>query len=179
MEGLGGALERGGDAGGDIGLDGGVNFGDGVTEGRAVGEVKGDGDGGELAEMLDGEGAEGGLGLGDCGEGDERAEDRAEVEGIEVLRLGLEGGEDFEEDAVLVGGGVDGGDLLGAVSVGESGFDLVGGDAEGGGAIALDFHKYLGVRDLEIGSDIDEAGDLAEAGFDARSGLVEEFEVWA
>ena len=129
--------------------------------------------------MLDGEGAEGGLGLGDCGEGDERAEDRAEVEGIEVLRVGLEGGEDFEDDAVLVGGGVDGGDLLGAVSVGEGGFDLVGGDAEGGGAIALDFDKDLGVSDLEIGGDIDEAGDLAESGFDFGGGLVEEFEVWA
>jgi len=179
LEGLGGALERGRDPGGDIGLDGGVNFGDGVTEGGSVGEVKGDGDGGELSEMLDGKGAEGGFGLGDCGERNERAEGGADVEGIEVVRVRLEGGEDFEDDAVLVGGGVDGGDLLGAVSVGECGFDLVGGDAEGGSAIALDFHKHLGVRDLEIGCDVDEAGDLAEAGFDARSGLVEEFEVWA
>ena len=64
----------------------------------------------------------------------------------------------LEDDVVLVRRRVDGGDLPRAVGVVERGLDLVGGDAEGGGLVAVDLHEDLRVGDLQVAGHIGEAG---------------------
>src|SRR6266404_107679 len=91
------------DAGGEAEVaDGGFDGGDGVAEGDAGGEVEGEGDGGELALVVDGEGGGAGGEVGEGGEGHGRAGGRAHVDVLEGLRVLLEARLHLEDDVVLV-----------------------------------------------------------------------------
>src|SRR6059036_1170311 len=99
LEGLGGALEAGVDGGGqpDLAL-GGLDGADGMAEGDAGGEVEGEGDGGELALVVDGAGRGAGLEVTEGGERHLGAAGGLDVDGLEGVGVLLEAGGDLEDD---------------------------------------------------------------------------------
>src|SRR5215813_2112349 len=96
LEGLGGALEAGADRGGQaqvvLGRFDGLY---GLAQGGAGGEVKGEGDGGELALVVDGQGGGGGGEVGECAQGRGGPVGRAHVDVLQRVRVLLELWRDF------------------------------------------------------------------------------------
>jgi len=76
----------------------------------------------------------------------------------------VETGKGFDEHIVLVDGGVDLGDFIVGVGVGEVVFDVSGIDVEVVGFISVDVDVPLGLVDAKI------AGDLAEFGIVSHLG---------
>jgi hypothetical protein len=60
----------------------------------------------------------------------------------------------LEDHQVVVGCRIDAGHLTRSVGAVEGVFDLVGGQAERGGAVAVDIDDHLGVGNLQIAIDI-------------------------
>ena len=98
------------------------------------------------------------------GERHERSAPPFHVQALQRREVALELGQQLEDHPVLVVGGEDGRDLARAVGVVQRLLDLLGSDAQRGGALAIDLHVYLRVRDLEVGCDVLEAGQVAQLG---------------
>ena len=111
-------------------------------------EIEADRDGRHLAEVGDGERADGGAQLGDGLQRNELTFAVAQVEqgersGVaEVFRL------QFKNDGVLVGGGVNRGNLPRAKRAVEGLLNLLGVKTEGGRFVAVDIDDQLGAGDL-------------------------------
>src|SRR5207245_684109 len=91
LESLGGALEVGADRGGQAQVASGHFDGlDGLTQGDAGGEVEGEGDGGELALVIDGQGGGGGGKVGERAQGRGGPVGCAHVDVLQRIRVLLE-----------------------------------------------------------------------------------------
>src|SRR6266849_1240081 len=180
LEGLGGALEAGVDGGGqpDLAL-GGLDGADGMAGGDAGGEVEGEGDSGELALVVDGEGGGAGLDVTEGGERDLGAGGGLDVDGLEGVGVLLEPGGDLEDDVVLVELGEDGGDLALAEGVVQGVVDGLGEDAETGGGVAVDDERGLEAAVLLIGGDIAQPRQGPQLGQHPRSNGIDLGEIRA
>ena len=150
LEGLGRALEVGGD-GGRQHLPGQVlHRGHRIPQGRPGFQVEGDGHRGQLPRMVDGEGPQG---LGKIRQRIQRHQLAAigpHVQPLQGRGVHLIPGLQLHDDLILIIRGVDGGDLPGAVGIVEGVLDLLGRDPQGGRLVPVDQHVHLGVLDLEV-----------------------------
>ena len=151
----------------------------GLAESEFRLEVEADRDGGHLAEVGDGERADGRAQLGDGLQRDEFAFAISQVEqgersGVaEVFLLQL------KNDGVLVGGGVNRGNLPRAKRAVEGLLNLLGVEAERGRFVAVDVDDQLRAGDLQVGADVDDSGHFAHALQDQRGGAVEFLQIGA
>ena len=109
LEGLRGALERGGEGGGhaELALEP-ADLLHRVAQRYSGLEIEGEGHGGQLAQMVDGERAHATRELGHRVERHELARRGADVEHAERVGIVLELGQELHHDPVLVGRRVDG-----------------------------------------------------------------------
>ena len=127
-----GSLHFSDDVGGEGGAGGPVDALDGGSEGDII-DVKEDVHGRQAVDAVDFERA------GQLFHGSYRVEGNQSSRGGAEVELGEPGGVlvilgfDLEDGVVLVGGGVDGGEVGGAVGEGEGVLDIAGGEVEDGG----------------------------------------------
>ena len=95
------------------------------------------------------------------------------VEQRQRRRIGLVARRELQDHEVLVGRGIDGRDLARAVGVVERHLDRLRRDAERGGLLALDLHRDLGARDLQVARHVEQAGQRAQLLLDERRPVIE------
>src|ERR1019366_2234334 len=96
----------------------------------------------------------------------------ANVEQGQASGVALVGRQQLHDHVVGVGGHVDVGDFARAISVVQSVLDLAGGDAESGGAVAVDIHGNLGAGNLEVAVHVGEARHRLHAFLESVGGTV-------
>ena len=121
---------------------------DGLTERDAGREVEGDRHRRQLAEMRDGEWADGRREPRHRVERHELARLRAHVQQGELVGVALVRGVELQDDPVLVRRRVDRGHLARAVGAVERALDLLGAHAKGRGLVAVDVDGDLRAHDL-------------------------------
>jgi hypothetical protein len=131
----------------------------------------------EAVVVLDGVGGGGGLVGDDAAELDEATVLVAHVEAVEAL--GGEAGEAFElgDDFVLFAVELDAAEVESAEEYLEGAGDVLDGDAEGGGTVAIDVETQFRLGDLEGGAGVEEEAGLAEFVEDFAGVAVEGVEV--
>ena len=146
---------------------------DGVAERNPGQQVERDGDRRQLAQMRDGERTDFRFQLGNRIERHQLPLIGADVEQGQAIGIALVLRQQFHDHVVGVGGHVDVGDFARAISVVQSVLDLAGGDAESGGAVAVDIHGDLGAGNLEVAVHVGEAGHGLHAFFESVGGTVQ------
>ncbi len=81
---------------------------------------------------------------------------------MERVGIALKFRQQFHNHLVIVGGREDGGNLARAEGAVERVFDLLGGHAQGGRAVAIDIQRQLRAGDLQIAIDVRSGPDIAQ-----------------
>src|SRR4051794_31983556 len=108
--------------------------------------------------MRDGERSDAGPQLCERGDRDELALRAVHVDQVEPGGIALKARQQLHDDEVSINARVDRGDLARAVRIVEGRLDLLGGDAQGRGALAVDVHVEHRTGELQVAIDVDDTG---------------------
>ena len=150
---------------------------DGVAKRNTGQQVERDGDRRQLAEMRDGERTGFRLQPGYRVERHQFPRVGANVEQGQAIGVALVCRQQFHDHVVGVGGHVDVGDFARAIRVVQSVLDLLCGDAESRGAVAVNIHGDLGAGNLEVAVHVGEARHGLHAFLERVGGTVQFAEV--